>query len=131
MKGVNELEIYRTRHRAIMKVLIEQYGVSEAYDMYYWTLRNPIKCTICQSAVHSYSEWHETGYEHERCSNGCWDHTIYGMDSDLETKGFHFRGKLTERILLDFENQVKKNAAESKRNRQLFYRKKKSQRKRL
>lgn len=122
------MTIYRTRNRAIMKVLIEQYGRYEAYDMYgSWTLRDPVKCSICQSKIHSYSEWHETGYEHERCSNGCWDHTTYGMQHDLETAGFSYSGKFSWEKMLEFENQIARNAAESKRRRKLFYRKKRSQ----
>lgn len=124
-------KVYRERHRAITKVLVQQYGRYEAWDMYSWTLRNPIRCSICQSKVHSYSEWRETGYEHERCSNGCWDHMKYGMDSDLTTKGFSYQGKLTESILLEFERQIERNAVEAKRRKILFHRKKKSQRKRL
>ncbi len=43
-------KVYRERHRAITKVLIEQYGRYEAYDMYnMWFLREPIRCSICQS----------------------------------------------------------------------------------
>lgn len=124
--------IHKTRNRAILKVLIQQYGLSDALDMYgNWTLRDPEKCSICHSKIHSYSEWHETGYEHERCSNGCWDHTVYGMGHDLETEGFCFSGEFSWEVFREFGNQIKKNAEESKRKRLLFYRKKKSQRKRL
>lgn len=126
------MAIYRTRNRAITKVLIEQYGWREAYDMYdAWTLRDPVKCSVCHAEVHSYSEWHETGYEHERCSNGCWDHTTYGMRHDLETEGFSFSGEFSWGEMLEFQKQIKKNATEAKRKGLLFYRKKKSQRKRL
>lgn len=122
-------KVYRERHRAILKVLIEQYGRYEAYDIYGWILREPVKCTICQSEVHSYSEWHETGYEHERCSNGCWDHTTYGLRHDLETDGFSYSGKFSWDMMLKFEKQIERNAIEAKRRRLLFHRKKKSQRK--
>lgn len=125
------MTIYRTRNRAIIKVLCERYGWREAYDMYGWTLRNPVKCIICLSEIDSYSEWHETGYEHERCSNGCWDHTTYGMRHDLETKGYSFSGEFSWEKMNEFENQIKRNAAESQRKRLLFHRKKKSQRKKL
>lgn len=125
------MEIYRTRNRAILKVLIPQYGVNEAYDMHGWALRNPEKCIVCQSEINSYSEWHETGYEHRRCSSGCWDHTTTGLWHDLQTKGFTYSGKFVGENMKGFENQIKKNAADSKRRRQLFHKKKKSQRKRL
>lgn len=125
------MAVSRTRNRAILKVLIQQNGINEAWEMHGWMLRNPEKCIVCQSVINSYSEWHETGYEHRRCSNGCWDHTTYGMSDDLETKGFTFRGKLTREIISEFEKQIVRNAVESKRKRLLFHRKKKSQRKRL
>lgn len=122
------MEIYRTRNRAIMKVLIQQYGVNEAYDMHGWMLRDPEKCSVCQSEVNSYSEWYQTGYEREKCTNGCWSHEVYSFSHYFETRGFHHHGEWTEKVMRDIESQIKKNAVESKRKRLLFYRKKKSQR---
>lgn len=121
-------KVYRERHRAILKILVEQYGPYEAYDMYGWGLRNPIKYKVCHSEIQSYSEWRETVYEHERCSNGCWDHATYGLHHELETDGFSYSGKLDWNVMAEFKKQIERNAIKAKQRRLLFHRKKKSQR---
>jgi len=125
------MNIYRERKRAILNALIKQYGVSEAYDMYggFIGYRKP-KCSICGAEIYDYSEWSETGYEIKKCTNNCWVHTTYSLTDRLETKGFYYYGKLTESIYQSFQEQIKENAQKMKQKNALFWRKKKTQRKR-
>lgn len=123
------MTFYRERKRAIMKAVIKEFGSSDAYDIYNPHSYRQHKCIICQANVHSQSEWHETGYETEGCSNGCWSYEVYGFTHELETKYFSFRGKYSEKALGDFEKAIERNAKRVKHNIKLFYKKKKSQQK--
>ncbi|MER2172027.1 MAG: hypothetical protein ABS938_15510 [Psychrobacillus psychrodurans] len=123
------MTFYRERKRAIMKAVIKEFGVPDAYDVYNPSSYRHQKCVVCQADVHSYSEWHETGYETEGCSNGCWLHEVYGLTHELETKGFSYRGKYSEKAPVDFEKAIERYTKRVKHNKKLFYRKKKSQQK--
>jgi hypothetical protein len=122
--------IYRVRKLGILRSLMRQYGVSEAYGMYgEFINRHKQKCIVCGSDIRDYSEWSDTGYEIKECLNGCWKHSTYAMKHVLETNGFYFSGRIDENIMNDFERQLKINAKIAKRKRQLFWKKKRSQRK--
>lgn len=123
------MTFYRERKRAIMKAVIKEFGFLDGYDIYNPSSYRHQKCVVCQERVHLYSEWHETGYEVEACRNGCWSHEVYGLTHELETKGFSYRGKYSEKALGDFEKAIERNAKRVKHNKKLFYRKKKSQQK--
>lgn len=122
----------KERKRALYKALINEFGKKEAYDMYgEFIVNNKNKCLICDADIYDYSEWHDTGYEIKKCLNGCFSHTTYGLKDVLETKGFSFSGTLDKNIMDSFENQLEINATLFKRNYKIFWKKKKSQRKKL
>jgi hypothetical protein len=123
------MQIYRERKLGILRSLIKQYGVLEAYDMYgEFINRYKQKCIVCGSDIYDYSEWSDTGYEIKKCINNCWKHTTYGLVDVLETEGFYYRGKLDEEwIMKYFERCIKENAEKAKRFRKLFWKKKRSQ----
>lgn len=125
------MEILRERKRAIYKALIREYGKSDAYDMYGEFINYPKpRCSICGSFIRDYSEWSDTGYEIRECLNGCFSHTVYSMTHVLETKGFSYRGVWTEKVEDDFEAQINKNSKSTKENMKLYWKKKKSQKRR-
>lgn len=121
------MEVYRERKKAILKALIAEYGKKDTYDMYSEFTSRKQKCVVCGADIREYSEWSDTGYEINECTNGCWKHETFGLISRLETNNFSFYGKLSESVMSGFEIQIKRNAEISKRNRRLFWRKKKSQ----
>ena len=122
------MEVYRERKRQIFNCLVKQYGIQESldiYDPYYYQSK---KCPICYGKVVNYSEWNDTGYEYEKCINGCYSHTVYSFRHILDTKGFHYDGEYNESVIRKFENQIDINAKKGKKNKKVFWKKKKSQR---
>ncbi len=123
------MSVYRERKRAILKSLIKQYGKYEAYDMYSPNITKRRECEICGGKVTYYSEYHETGYAIEKCSNGCWKHETYGSTAVLETKNYEYSGELTYKILCEFNKQIENNARHLKKIYKSLWKRKKSQRK--
>lgn len=116
--------------RKILKALVKEHGKKEAYDIYGEFIDSRSKkCTICNSSIYEYSEWQDTGYEIEACENGCYCIETHGLTSEITTKGFIFKGKVSEVMQRNFEKQIKNNANAFKREMKLFWKKKKTQKK--
>ena len=119
------------RGRAIQKSISKQRGQMEGNYYYFMKLRAVKRCVVCGAITRRYSEYSQTGYEIEECKNGCWKHETIGIEDVLTTNGFHFEGKLSDKEIFEFLKQLKKNRIRHKKDTQLFWKKKKSQRKRL
>lgn len=118
------------RKRKLYNALVKEHGKKDAYDMYGEFIDQRQKeCPICKSSIDEYSEWSDTGYEREVCENGCYRIETWGLTTELETKGFGFIGKVSEAMYWNFEQQIKLNAQMFKQNVKLFWKKKKSQKK--
>ena len=119
------------RKKSLYRALIKEHGKKDAYGMYgEFVKHDKRKCPVCKSTIDEYSEWYDTGYEHEFCESGCYKIETYGSSTELETAGFIFHGKVSEEILFNFEKQLKINEKKFKQKTRLFWKKKKSQKKR-
>ena len=130
--------VYRERKRAIFRAYVRELGFGEALDTYnvHAGIREK-KCRACGAPVDEYSEWNETGYAHERCSNGCWsictssfthDYSVRDFCEQVNTNLYYPERRTPKKeyndILRRFEQVIEQECKRLKRLRDLTYRKK-------
>lgn len=134
----------KIRYRAINKALFEEYG-EDAYDFQRFNTNSGPECLICSGEVYHQRRYAYEGSVveiHEKCENGCFEGSWVNGFTSLQTKGFsaHFAEHplLKEEDVLKaieyrraFEEAIKRNQQARKQLRRLFFRKKRSQRKKV
>lgn len=124
------------RKRAIFKAMKKEGSLDEAWQFWLDVQNNKnSRCLICGAQEEFYSEWHDTGYEYEKCTRGCWSVRTYGSQINYKARGYdktiYKASKLTEEewfaiyeSQLDiFNSHLQKQKNKFKRFKKLNYKK--------
>jgi len=124
------------RKKAIFKAMKKEGNLDDAWQFWLDVQNNKSShCLICGTKEEFYSEWYDTGYEHEKCTRGCWSVQTYGSQIRFKAEGYdktiYNSGRMTEEEwfaiyesqLNAFNNHLQKQKSKFKKFKKINYKK--------